>query len=139
MLQTVRRPAALLLVLTLLLAATAPLAAAGSDGHGIETMTGGDWKGMWGFEKRGFAECWLAGKRHQAARTLAALKAAEPANGALAAHQAELKAILACRLSPKQLEAAVNRFYEAPGTAGVLLGDALHAVVLETARKGAAR
>jgi hypothetical protein len=124
------RWAAPLLAAILLVTICAGGAAAASEGHGIEGMIGADWKGMWGFEKRGFAECWLAGTRHQAARTLAELRRAEPLPAPLKALQIELSAILGCRLTPKQLEEAVNRFYEAPGNAKVLLGDALHAVVV---------
>ncbi len=118
-------------------------AIAAAEGHGIERMVAKDWKGMWGFEKRGFAECWLAGKHHQAARTLAELKRIEQQLGpqSTAAQQlqpmrAELRAIVNCQPTPKQLEECVSKFYEAPGNAHVLLGDALHSVILDLCEGG---
>jgi len=116
----------------------APAPAAADEGYGIETMTAKDWKGMWGFQKRGFAECWLAGKRHQAARMLSDLKRLEPQLGQAAAQlrplAAECRSIVDCRLTPQQLEDGVNRFYECAANSKVLLGDALHAVVTARAR-----
>jgi hypothetical protein len=132
--RTPRRAVLALACLTLLAMLVAPPAWAGDEGHGIEGMTAKDWKGMWGFEKRGFSECWLAGARHQATRTLAALTRLQKEVGpskTLTAMQTEAKTILECRVTPNQLEEAVNRFYESPGNARVLLGDALHFVVME--------
>jgi hypothetical protein len=132
--------APLILAVLLCGAVLAAVSVAAGEGHGIEAMRAKDWKGMWGFEKRGFAECWLAGTRHQAGRTLAGLEklqqqlgpqAPAAARDTLEAIGDEAKTILECRLTPKQLEESVNRFYEAPGNANVLLGDALHFVVLE--------
>ncbi len=136
-------PAALLVAALVCVACLTPAAPAAAEGYGIESMTAKDWQGMWGFQKRGFAECWLAGKRHQAARTAAELTRLQqqlaPQGAACASvqsMQAELRAILDCRLTPSQLEESVNRFYGAPGNSKVLLGDALHFVVLGKGRSG---
>jgi hypothetical protein len=124
-----------MVALIALLALVAPLAAA-AEGYGIEGMIGEDWKGMWGFQKRGFAECWLAGKRHQAQRTLSELNQLQqempegPAKARLKGMQIELKTLLGCRLTPAQLEEGVNRFYDQPANKNVRLGDALTSVVL---------
>ena len=134
------RLGALALALVIFAAVCAPAPAAADEG--IANMTCRDWNDMWGFYKRGLAECWLASKRDQAARTLSQLnhlqqllgETPSAARDALKTMQTEAKSILECRLTPRQMEEAVNRFYEAPDNAKVLLGDALHAVVTARAR-----
>ncbi|MFH0809977.1 MAG: hypothetical protein V2A77_05855 [Pseudomonadota bacterium] len=127
------------LVVALLCAALCfiPVAVA-AEGHGIERMKSKDWKGMWGFEKRGFAECWLAGHRHLATRALADLRGLRQQMGAQSAvaqqikkMQTEMKAVVDCRATPQQLEESVDRFYQQPGNGEVLLGDAFHFVILD--------
>jgi len=124
-----------------LMFALACVPAMAGEGHGIEKMTGSDWKGMWGFEKRGFSECWLAGSRHQAALSLASLDAIEarlgnnsPAAATIRAERANLQALLRCQVTPSQLESGVDAFYKNPANGRVLLGDALHQVVMARAR-----